>query len=172
MATANFYSNSNPIYAIETDEFWESSELDYIEDWVEENKPEEIQVRSSRYTDNSRNYPLHPLFEMCLEKQFGGLSFEKRFTVGWRAGYYDGINLDYEESFLIEGDTSDIEDIKGVISYHFNKGLDAIHSSRLEGYFNSSVLEDFFDVIGKTFTQPLGVTARFSNGETMYHAIQ
>ena len=70
-----------------------------------------------------------------------------------RSGYYEGCNLDWH------------------VRYYVNGYEDDEYSNDIEVRVIVDEYVDFIEKIYSQYSQPLGVTAVFSNGETIYHSI-
>jgi hypothetical protein len=91
-------------------------------------------------------------------------SFNTGFTIGEdevevyvtpviRSGYYEGCNLDWD------------------VRYYVNGYEDELYCENTSVQFILNEYVEFIEKIYTQYSEPLGVTARFSNGETIYHKI-
>tara|TARA_R110000796_G_scaffold159388_3_gene276186 strand:- start:11437 stop:11967 length:531 start_codon:yes stop_codon:yes gene_type:complete len=173
MATSNFYNkNASRIFATETE-----GEFDY-EDLVSNINYELRDLENSfssgkagDWIDNNSK-----VLDFSLNKSFDykdGTSLECVIHPIIRSGYYSGVNLDWDFEFYIDG--SEVEDDDCIKDYliHF-EGYAPSHASTVSGSrFRRleklrDILTEQLEKIFTDFTTPLVVTARFSNGETLY----
>ena len=70
-----------------------------------------------------------------------------------RSGYYEGVNLDWHIRLYVNGYDDD--------TYADDANVLRISNEYIE----------FIEDIYSQYSEPLGVTAQFSNGETIYHTI-
>jgi hypothetical protein len=70
-----------------------------------------------------------------------------------RSGYYEGVNLDWHVRYYVNGSEDE--------TYESHPNIQTL----VDVYVN------FIENVYEQYSQPLGVTARFSNGETIYHPI-
>jgi hypothetical protein len=70
-----------------------------------------------------------------------------------RSGYYEGCNLDWHIRLYVNGYEDD--------TYADDANVLRISNEYIE----------FIENIYSQYSEPLGVTARFSNGETIYHKV-
>jgi hypothetical protein len=70
-----------------------------------------------------------------------------------RSGYYEGANLDWHVRYYVNGSEDE--------SYESHPRIQTLVDTYV----------DYIEKIYSQYSQPLGVTARFSNGETIYHPI-
>jgi hypothetical protein len=90
-----------------------------------------------------------------------------------RSGYYSGVNLDWIYEFYIDGSEVETDDCIKDYLVHF-EGYSPSHASvvapsrfrRLEKIKDK--LTEKLEKIYSLYTTPLVVSARFSNGETLY----
>lgn len=184
MGTSNFHTaNAKATYVIdyEDDEYaWQECQ-DNLGDWINELDPAFEKHTSMKSQHELRSFPASSIGYFSNSIIFLNLSFELHINVFLRSGYYEAANLDYEFQWRLEG-CDDYEGIDSLIEelsydperYDVNHGLLAIHKSNLESKL--STLEELaVTQVESALTQvstPYGVTAQFSNGETIYHKLQ
>jgi hypothetical protein len=153
MATSNFHNvNASNIFAVELqDEFdYEDlvcnleSELNNHSDYSDYGKTDPNELRS---------FPSKSLGSFSNSTIIDDEEVEVYVTPVIRSGYYEGCNLDWH------------------VRYYVNGSEDEAYEShpRVQSLVESYV--DYIESIFGQHSQPLGVTARFSNGETIYHPI-
>lgn len=153
MATSNFHNvNASNIFAVELqDEFdYEDlvcnleSELSNHSDYFDYGKTDPNELRS---------FPSKSLGSFSNSTIIEDDEVEVYVTSVIRSGYYEGANLDWH------------------VRYYVNGSEDETYEShpRVQSLVESYV--DYIETIYSQYSQPLGVTARFSNGETIYHTI-
>ncbi len=153
MATSNFHNvNATNIFAVQLED-----EFDY--DFLVENLESEF-CNHSDYSDYGksdpyelRSFPSKSLGSFSNSLTIGEDEVEVYVTPVIRSGYYEGCNLDWHVRYYVNGYEDE--------SYETHNRIQTL----VESYVN--YIENIFN----QYSQPLGVTARFSNGETIYHAI-
>ena len=153
MATSNFHNvNASHIFAVQLEDEWEYQDL-------VSNLESEFNTNLD-YSDYSKSDPNE--LRSFPSKSVGSFSnstiieddeVEVYVTPVIRSGYYEGANLDWH------------------VRYYVNGSEDETYEShpRVQSLVESYV--DYIETIYSQYSQPLGVTARFSNGETIYHTI-
>lgn len=153
MATSNFHNvNATNIFAVQLQDEWAYDDL-------LSNLESEFTSHSD-YSDCGKSdpYELHSF----PSKSLG--SFSNSVTIGddeveifvtpvIRSGYYEGVNLDWHVRLYVNGYDDD--------TYADDANVLRISIEYIE----------FIENIFEQYSEPLGVTARFSNGETIYHKI-
>jgi len=109
-----------------------------------------------------------------------------------RSGYYEGANLDYSWEWYIENECFEIDSastyelngdnlVKEIEDWFIsdnwtclNMGIFNIHRHRLARKLNKILGDtaDKLEAVFKKVSVPMGVVARFSNGETIYKAVE
>lgn len=185
MATSNFHNaEASRIFATELeDEFSyddlklnlrsefankENDKKSVIADCYEENKSPASELRSFPATTICRVHSE----DKCYA--FGNINL--RFDIIVRSGYYQGANLDYE--MYVETDNEDYESITDLIEdiqrypedFDISEGMSEKYAKWIENWFKKEVepMKEEIEKVFADYTTPLCVTARFSNGETMY----
>lgn len=153
MATSNFHNvNATNIFAVQLED-----EFDY--EFLVENLESELNNHSdySDYgksdPDELRSFPSKSLGSFSNSTIIDDDEVEVYVTPVIRSGYYEGCNLDWHVRYYVNGYEDD--------TYESHT-----HIQTLVG-----VYVDYIEKIFNQYSQPLGVTARFSNGETIYHSI-
>lgn len=182
MGTGNFLKkNASKYYAVmmawedDDGEVVHPDDMDY--EWMEEGLVEglELKGKSSSGYEGNRNYPEKVVGWLSKSRMFMGLDVEVMIEIVVRSGYYEGCNLDWNLYYTVEGDeTDDYEDVLiSLEGYCDNLGLAKANGSRLIKWIRKvedeliEKVEGFFD----SYTTPLDLVARFSNGETIYKEI-
>ena len=154
MATSNFHNvNASHIFACSLENEWDyedlvdnlKSELNNDSDYVDYGKTDPNELRS---------FPSRTLGSIRKYHQYKDFYVEVCVTPVIRSGYYEGVNLDWYIRLYVNGSEDD--------TYSDDARVSTIANDYIE------FIEDIFE----QYSQPLGVTARFSNGETIYHAIK
>jgi hypothetical protein len=171
MATSNFYNkNASKIFASEIENEFDYDDLIDNVSYDIQDKHNSYYVTNKKYIDNGR-YLKYSLVESVSYKD--DTLIEVFINPIIRSGYYSGANLDYEYEYYFEGeevyDPADIQDyLEYRLGYSEKKATKISDSrfKRLERIKNklSKQLENIYE----SHTTPLVVTARFSNGETIY----
>lgn len=198
MGTSNFHNvNARNIYAVlmdyedvvydehdnETDETeyrspdtWECDM--FIKD-IKEDAKEKAPLKGVSYyhTCNQDPHELNsyssiPLFQFYRGKKFGDIDITVNINCVLRVGYYEGANLDWFITYDVMGSNTDELDFLYYTEWQSNMpaGMIKIQNKLAEAWASNTadelvnVTEEFF----KEHSMPLGVSARFSNGETWY----
>jgi hypothetical protein len=169
MATANFYNkNASKIFAAEIEEEWDYRDLvdniQYaLEDWSDEDKP-------------SSDREGTVIAEKTLRGAYAGCDVSVTVRAVVRSGYYAGVNVDWEVEYAV-GHHSDEEMLEEyyisdeIENYGWtNRGMAVMQAPNVTKFWERSVKALSGELEDKLteYTTPLVVTARFSNGETMY----
>ncbi len=153
MATSNFHNvNATHIFAVQLEDEWAyedlvynlESEFDIHNDYSDYGKSDPHELRS---------YPSRSLGSFSDSLTIGEDEVEIFVTPVIRSGYYEGCNLDWHIRLYVNGYEDD--------TYADNADVLRISNEYIE------FIEDVF----QKYSEPLGVTARFSNGETIYHKV-
>jgi hypothetical protein len=198
MGTSNFFNkNASRIFAIgmsyeqpiidedgnETDEM-ETQSIDSYE-W--EDIKREIKAAIAELPDfnglgsdyNDRNYYGTNVGELWKYRTYLNFEVGVELQAYVRSGYYEGANLDWEVAYIFEGEK--YNDVDDLIEYFIDraddfakKGLAVMHSKNVRKYLDTTE-RYLVDQIEKVFAEQSGVqlevTARFSNGETIYSKV-
>jgi hypothetical protein len=153
MATSNFHNvNASHIFAVELQDEYDYQDLvDNLESEFSTN------IDYSDYSKSDpnelRSFPSKSLGSFNNSIEIGEDEVEVYVTPVIRSGYYEGCNLDWHVRYYVNGSEDD--------TYESHPRVQTL----VEVYTN------FIENVYEQYSQPLGVTARFSNGETIYHAI-
>lgn len=175
MATSNFHNvNASNIFAcsLETEFDYEDlkDNLNYEfknnPDWYDGNKSDPNELRS---------FPSHVLGSLTKDFSYKDFSLEVWVSPVIRSGYYAGANLDWNAHYFIDGDEIEIDNVEVELGYLNNftpakiKRYAPLILKKAEKLRDElvSVTEEIFS----NYSDKLGVTARFSNGETLYHLV-
>lgn len=169
MATSNFYNeNASRIFASEVQE-------DYKYDDLKSNIEYELKSLEESFSSSQTNID-YEILDYSLRKSFyykDGTSIEAIIRPIIRSGYYSGVNLDW--IYELKFDSSEIEtedDIKDDLIYYsdYKEGkarkVSIARFKKLNKY--KDYLVEKLEKIYSDYTTPLKVSARFSNGETLY----
>ena len=184
MATGNFYNNNaNNIYAI----FQEDEYADYIYDDVKDNISNDIEAyvkKSEAYLGYSNNYYMDAVLieVVSLTDEVAGVPLSVDIDIVMRSGYYEGANLDYEIRY--HADNVEFDDLSEAFQAYYDaatwdfdmsKGFATIQaknaSKRLEA-MSEELVENVEKILKENCTNILQVSARFSNGETLYNEVE
>ena len=175
MATSNFHNvNASAIFAVplENDFDYEDlvdnlkSELKDNSDYVDYGKTDPNELRS---------FPSRSLGSIRKYHQYKDFYVEVCVTPVIRSGYYSGCNLDWNVAYSINGDTYDIDELENGIGYNTALPISKIkvYSSLAEKKaekLKNDIVEKL-EAIYNNYSDRYGVTAVFSNGETIYHKL-
>jgi hypothetical protein len=153
MATSNFHNvNATHIFAVQLEDEWAYEDLVY-------NLESEFNIHND-YSDYGktdpnelRSFPSRSLGSFSDSLTIGEDAVEIFITPVIRSGYYEGCNLDWHVRLYVNGYEDD--------TYADDANVLRISNEYIE----------FIENIYSQYSEPLGVTARFSNGETIYHKV-
>jgi hypothetical protein len=153
MATSNFHNvNATHIFAVQLEDEWAYEDLVY-------NLESEFNIHND-YSDYGktdpnelRSFPSRSLGSFSDSLTIGDDEVEIFITPVIRSGYYEGCNLDWHVRLYVNGYEDD--------TYADDANVLRISNEYIE----------FIENIYSQYSEPLGVTARFSNGETIYHKV-
>ena len=153
MATSNFHNvNATHIFAVQLEDEWAYEDLVY-------NLESEFNIHND-YSDYGktdpnelRSFPSRSLGSFSDSFTIGDDEVEIYITPVIRSGYYEGCNLDWHIRLYVNGYEDD--------TYADDANVLRISNEYIE----------FIENIYSQYSEPLGVTARFSNGETIYHKV-
>jgi hypothetical protein len=177
MATSNFHNvNATHIFACSLENEWDyedlvdnlKSELSNDSDYVDYGKTDHNECRS---------FPSRTLGSIRKYHQYKDFYVEVCVTPVIRSGYYEGVNLDWNVDYSINGDAQYdnndfyIEDIAwyGKLPKSTATKYAKLAEKKAEKLRNEIV--EKLESIYSDYSMKLGVTARFSNGETIYHKV-
>ena len=175
MATSNFHNvNATHIFACSLENEWDYEDLiDNLTyefknhaDWYDGNKSDPHECRS---------FPSRVLGSLTKEFSYNDFSLEVWVSPVIRSGYYEGVNLDWNAHYFINGNECDLDEIDRMLEYDTDyspskrKAYSLLVEKKAEKLRNElvEVTENIFE----QYSDKLGVTARFSNGETIYHKV-
>ena len=177
MATSNFHNeNASAIFAVQLEHEFDyddlvdnlKSELSNNPDYVDYGKTDKHELRSfpSRTLGSIRKYAQYKDFyvEVCV-------------TPVIRSGYYDGVNLDWNVDYLINGDAQYdntdfyIDDIAHYGSMSKSKATKYAKLAEKKAEKIKNQIVEKVESIFSDYSEKYGVTAVFSNGETIYHKL-
>ena len=153
MATSNFHNvNASHIFAVELQDEYDYQDLvDNLESEFSTNLDYSDYSKSD--PNELRSFPSKSLGSFSNSIEIGDDEAEVYVTPVIRSGYYEGCNLDWH------------------VRYYVNGYEDETYESHPRIQTLVEVYTNFIENVYEQYSQPLGVTARFSNGETIYHAI-
>jgi hypothetical protein len=153
MATSNFHNvNATHIFAVQLEDEWAYEDLVYNLE-SEFNIHNDYSDYSKTDPDELRSYPSRSLGSFSDSLIIGEDEVEIFITPVIRSGYYEGCNLDWHIRLYVNGYEDD--------TYADDANVLRISNEYIE----------FIENIYSQYSEPLGVTARFSNGETIYHKV-
>ena len=175
MATSNFHNvNASAIFAVPLEHEFDyedlvcnlESELSNNPDYVDYGKTDKNELRS---------FPSRTLGSIRRYHQYKDFYVEVCVTPVIRSGYYSGCNLDWNVAYSINGDTYDIDELENGIGYNTALPISKIkvYSSLAEKKaekLKNDIVEKL-EAIYNNYSDRYGVTAVFSNGETIYHKL-
>lgn len=151
MATSNFHNeNATHIFAIETENEWDYEDAFDNLYFEFKNLSEFCDVPKRDWTE-LRSFPSKGICSLRSVVSNEEGEVEISVTPVVRSGYYSGINLDWHDEFDTDGKPTE----------------ELLLSAELE----KARLVDIIENIFSQYSDKYGVTARFSNGETIYHKI-
>jgi hypothetical protein len=175
MATSNFHNvNASAIFAVRLEDEWAyddlvenlTSELNNDADYVDYGKTDKHELRS---------FPSRTLGSIRKYHQYKDFYVEVCVTPVIRSGYYEGVNLDWNVDYAINGDVYDIDELENGIGYNTAlpiskiKVYTSLAEKKAEKIKNKIV--EKVESIFSDYSEKYGVTAVFSNGETIYHKL-
>lgn len=183
MGTSNFHTvNAQATYVIDYDD-------DYMWHECQELLGERICELESTFEFDSnlrsdkelRSFPASSIGYWLTDLHYLNNVFGLRVNLFLRSGYYEAANLDYEIEWTLNG-CDYYDDADSIIdeidydpsTYDINPGIWKIYKSSLTNRLNElefSLLGNIESILAQVST-PYGVTAQFSNGETIYTKLQ
>jgi len=177
MATSNFHNeNASAIFAVQLEHEFDyddlvenlKSELNNDPDYVDYGKTDKHELRSfpSRTLGSIRKYAQYKDFYVAV-----------CVTPVIRSGYYDGVNLDWNVDYLINGDAQYdntdfyIDDIAHYGSMSKSKATKYAKLAEKKAEKIKNQIVEKVESIFSDYSEKYGVTAVFSNGETIYHKL-
>lgn len=169
MATGNFHKvNASSYFAAECEGDFEYEDL-------KSNVTADLDLwERRRETDRNelRSYPSEVFGTLTRTKRYSEFEVSVHLTVIARSGYYGGVNLDWQLTYEVAGEDTDELHFSDMIEYHMQ--YTPKKSKRYAGWaeqWAKTAAEEMVLLAEAKFeelTTPLVVTARFSNGETIY----
>jgi hypothetical protein len=155
MATSNFHNvNASSIFSVQLEDEWEYDDL--ISNLESEfNSHQDYSTVGKSDPNVLRSYPSTSIGSFSNSVIIGDDEVSIFVTPVVRSGYYDGVNLDWHVRYYVNGYEDDFYE------YYDDTNIQSL----LYGYV------DFIENVFSQYSLPLGVTAQFSNGETIYHPI-
>jgi hypothetical protein len=175
MATSNFHNvNASAIFAVRLEDEWAyddlvenlTSELNNDADYVDYGKTDKHELRS---------FPSRTLGSIRKYHQYKDFYVEVCVTPVIRSGYYEGVNLDWNVDYAINGDVYDMDELENGIGYNTALPISKIKAYSLLAEKKAEKLKNEIvekvESIFSDYSDRYGVTAVFSNGETIYHKL-
>jgi hypothetical protein len=153
MATSNFHNvNASHIFGCSLENHWDYEDL--VETLLTEfSKHSDYYDYGKSDPNELRSYPSKSLGSFSNSVTIEDDEVEVYVTPVIRSGYYEGCNLDWHVRLYVNGYDDDTYSDD-------SKTLEVINN-----------YVEFIENIYSQYSQPLGVTARFGNGETIYHLL-
>jgi hypothetical protein len=182
MATSNFHNvNATHIFACSLEDEWDYDDLKGNV-YYDLKKIDGFTDRTKSDPHELRSFPSQSIGAVSRVTAFPNFTLEVTVTAVARGGYYEGCNLDWHVCYEIDGDSCDTDEFENYIEYSLRNSLNEdeytkadvvayamLAENNAERLKNEIVKE--IEQVFKDYSEPLGVTARFSNGETIYHKI-
>jgi hypothetical protein len=152
MATSNFHNvNASHIFAVDLQDEYEYDDLiDNIQSGLKSTGYYNMLTKSD--PNELRSFPSTSIGALDnYVEDANGNGIVVTITAVVRSGYYDGVNLDWHCHLEEYGET--IEHLLPAAEAEKNR------------------LVEMIEYVFSEYSTPLGVTAQFSNGETIYHPI-
>ena len=177
MATSNFHNvNASAIFAVPLEHEFDyedlvcnlESELSNNPDYVDYGKTDKNELRS---------FPSRTLGSIRKYHQYKDFYVEVCVTPVIRSGYYSGVNLDWNVDYLINGDASYdtpdfyIDDIAHYGSLPKSKATKYAKLAETKAEKIKNQIVEELEALYNNYSDRYGVTAVFSNGETIYHKL-
>jgi hypothetical protein len=155
MATSNFHNvNASHIFAVQLEDTYEYDDL--IDNLTSEfNSHQDYSTVGKSDPNDLRSYSSTSIGSFSNSIIIGDDEVSVFVTPVIRSGYYDGCNLDWHVRYYVNGYEDDFYE-------HYD-------NTELQSLVYEYV--DFIEYVFSQYSQPLGVTAQFSNGETIYHPV-
>jgi hypothetical protein len=175
MATSNFHNvNASAIFAVQLEDEWAYDDL--VENLKSQlnNDPNYVDYGKSD-PNELRSFPSRSLGSIRKYHQYKDFYVEVCVTPVIRSGYYDGVNLDWNVDYSINGDSYDIDELENGIGYNTALPISKIKAYSLLAEKKAEKLKNEIvekvESIFSDYSDRYGVTAVFSNGETIYHKL-
>jgi hypothetical protein len=175
MATSNFHNvNASAIFAVQLEDEWSYDDL--VENLKSQlnNDPNYVDYGKSD-PNELRSFPSRSLGSIRKYHEYKDFYVEVCVTPVIRSGYYDGVNLDWNVDYSINGDSYDIDELENGIGYNTALPISKIKAYSLLAEKKAEKLKNEIvekvESIFSDYSDRYGVTAVFSNGETIYHKL-
>jgi hypothetical protein len=170
MATSNFHNvNASHIFACSLENEWDFDDLkDNL--FYEFKSVDGFSDYTKSDPNELRSYPSHSICSIERDFNYNDFSLNVIVTPVIRSAYYDGCNLDWHVWYGIDGNEVDIDDIEYHLSFIDNLTPSQTKAEKKAEVLLNEIVTDVEKVF-EQYSEKLGVTARFSNGETMYHKV-
>ena len=175
MATSNFHNvNASHIFACSLENEWDYEDLkDNL--FYEFKNVKGFSDYTKSDPNELRSYPSHSICSVERSFNYKDFSLDVVVTTVIRSAYYDGCNLDWHVWYGINGDGCELDEIETCLAYDTDlsrsqrKAYSLLAEKKAEVLLNEIVTD--VEKVFEMYSEKLGVTARFSNGETMYHKV-
>ena len=155
MATSNFHNvNASHIFACSLENEWDFEDLKDNLSYEFKNHCDYDDNYSKSDPNELRSFPSNSIGSFSTSVTIEDNEVEMYVTPVIRSGYYEGCNLEWHVRYYVNGYEDE--------TYESHQRVQSL----VESYV------DYIEKIYSQYSQPLGVTARFSNGETIYHTIK
>jgi hypothetical protein len=175
MATSNFHNvNASAIFAVQLEDEWSYDDL--VENLKSQlnNDPNYVDYGKSD-PNELRSFPSRSLGSIRKYHQYKDFYVEVCVTPVIRSGYYEGVNLDWNVDYAINGDVYDMDELENGIGYNTALPISKIKAYSLLAEKKAEKLKNEIvekvESIFSDYSDRYGVTAVFSNGETIYHKL-
>lgn len=174
MATSNFHNvNSSKIFAVELEDDYDYEDL--VRNLKSELTSNPLYRDGGSDPDELRSFPSTVIGSLEERYDYKDFSIGVRISSIIRSGYYSGCNLDWSIECTLDGYEIEPDDVEDELSYQYDysESLSKYYSELISRRFENmkdGLVEKLEKIYGDYSTK-LGITARFSNGETIYHAI-
>lgn len=180
MATSNFHNvNASHIFACSLENEWDFEDLkDNL--LYEFKNLDGFDSNTKSDPHELRSCPSNSICSISRQHIYKNFSLDVIVTIVARSGYYEGCNLDWHVSYEIDGHSADEDDFFSPIDYVYSNFVDEYAETEVKGFsllaekkaeeLKNEIVEEVEKVFGM-YSDKLGVTAQFSNGETIYHKI-
>jgi hypothetical protein len=177
MATSNFHNvNASAIFAVRLEDEWAyddlvenlTSELSNNTDYVDYGKTDKHELRS---------FPSRSLGSIRKYHQYKDFYVEVCVTPVIRSGYYEGVNLDWNVDYLINGECSydepnfEVADVEWYGKISKSKAIQYAKLADKKAEKIKNEIVEQLESLYNDYSEKYGVTAVFSNGETIYHKL-
>ena len=177
MATSNFHNeNASAIFAVRLENEYDyedlvcnlESELSNNPDYVDYGKTDKHELRS---------FPSRTLGSIRKYHQYKDFYVEVCVTPVIRSGYYEGVNLDWNVDYLINGECSydepnfEVADVEWYGKISKSKAIQYAKLADKKAEKIKNEIVEQLESLYNDYSEKYGVTAVFSNGETIYHKL-